>query len=557
MLRTFNQHTVRPVSGLDGIWQMTAIAENGEAGRSTEVYVPSCWENIRGFESYRGVCKFTKKIETSAGHFRLVFYGVSHTADVFFDGQKVAHHYNAYTPFEVVLKNVTAGTHTVEVLADNRFSEASALHIPNDYRSYGGITRPVALECLSAAYVHHLHVTPLLENGTWKAHVKAQVTALEPCSGTTLSLKIANLNALSFNLNFENGVAVAETTVELPNCRPWSTEDPALYFATATLLGQDGTAMDDLTERFGLREVKAVGRKILLNGKQLFVKGFNRHEDYGNLGCAIPPEVMNADIDLIKSTGANLIRTCHYPNDQRFLDFCDERGILVWEEAHARSFTLENMQNPHFKQQSEDCINEMVENHYNHPSIIFWGILNECASDTEYGAECYLLQYKQLRSLDSTRLLTSASCKLYKDLTLGYADVVSINLYPKWYYKESGLELVEKVNNWIQTTEGADKPFLVSEFGAAGLYGFRSFSHDKYSEDRQAELLAELIPDMAKADYLSGLILWQFCDCRTDNEWGLWQGRPKTQNNKGIVDTYRRPKLSYEAVCKAYKELKK
>lgn len=557
MIRTFQQHQLRPVSSLEGIWKMAPVNENGEAGSTTEVFVPSCWESIRGFEHYRGVCKFSKMVETSAGHLRLVFYGVSHTADIFFDGQKVGHHYNAYTPFDVVLKNIAAGPHTVEVLADNRFSEESALHVPNDYRSYGGLTRPVALEYLAGAYIHHLHVTPLQEEGQWKARVKAVVHALDSNEKCVLSLKVANTAAGSFELKFENGVAEIETEIKISNPQLWCPENPALYYATATLFGADGSAIDDLTERFGLREIKAVDRKIFLNGKELFIKGYNRHENYGHLGCAVPPEIMNTDIDLIKSTGANLVRTSHYPNDQRFLDFCDERGILVWEEAHARGLSLERMQNPHFKQQSADCIDEMVLNHYNHPAIIFWGILNECASETEYGAECYRLQYEQLRSLDRTRLLTAATNKFYKDITFEYADVVSINVYPIWYHKESGRELLDKLNDWLQTTPGANKPFLVSEYGAAGVYGFRSFTNDKYSEERQAELLAELIPDFATADYISGMILWQFADCRVDEEFVQWQARPKMQNNKGIVDIYRRPKLAYAAVSNAYKNIKK
>ena len=68
----------------------------------------------------------------------------------------------------------------------------------------------------------------------------------------------------------------------------------------------------------------------------VFLKGFNRHEDYGDIGCAIPLQLMAQDMDLMQDMGANAVRTCHYPNDERFLDLCDERGIMVWEENHAR-----------------------------------------------------------------------------------------------------------------------------------------------------------------------------------------------------------------------------
>ena len=75
------------------------------------------------------------------------------------------------------------------------------------------------------------------------------------------------------------------------------------------------------------------------------------------------------DLLLLKDLGANSVRTAHYPNDERFLDLCDELGILVWEENHARGLSLEQMQNPNFEPQAEQVTREMVLFHYNHPSI--------------------------------------------------------------------------------------------------------------------------------------------------------------------------------------------
>ena len=105
-------------------------------------------------------------------------------------------------------------------------------------------------------------------------------------------------------------------------------------------------------------------------------------------GAAIPYPLMVQDMELMIDMGANMVRTSHYPNDERFLDLCDERGIFVWEENHARGLNLQQMQHPNFQQQCEDCNREMVINHYNHPSLIIWAILNECASDTVKEERC-------------------------------------------------------------------------------------------------------------------------------------------------------------------------
>ena len=283
------------------------------------------------------------------------------------------------------------------------------------------------------------------------------------------------------------------------------------------------------------------------------MKGFNRHEDYGTFGCAVPESAMHHDLEIIRSTGANLIRSCHYPNDQRFLDLCDEYGMLVWEEAHARGLNLKRMENPNFRRQSEVCIAEMVEAHYNHPAIVFWGILNECASETEYGRDCYALQYAQLRSLDKTRLLTSATCKHFGDLTYGMPDVVSLNVYPKWYEGSTPTSFFMRVKAYLDEHGGAGTPILISECGAGAVYGYRAFSEVKWSEDYQAKLLAELIEAYTTRDDISGIILWQYADCRVDEEW--FANRPKTQNNKGIVDMYRRPKMGYYTVRDAFTKL--
>lgn len=555
MLRAFEQHKIRKCTDLCGIWRLDPISENGVSTGGKEVFVPGCWESVRGFENYRGKCKYTKTVTAESENVRLVFYGVGHTADVFVDGAHIAHHYNAYTPFDAVVTGLTAGEHLIEVIADNTFSENSALHIPNDYRSYGGITRPVALEELKNAYVHHLHITPIFEDGAWKAELAAEIDLLSDECEFYVDFLLGNRSVFSGKVINDGGKCSITHTVSFENACEWSPENPHLYYATAVLKNSDGEIIDDLTERFGLRRVETRGRKIFLNGKELYIKGFNRHEDYGTLGSAVPPEIMNTDIDMIKSAGANTVRCSHYPNDQRFLDFCDERGVLVWDEIHARGLGLQRMQNPNFKKQSADCISEAVLNHYNHPSVIIWGILNECSSDTEYGAECYRLQYEQLRSLDKSRLLTAASNKFYKDLTFKYADIVSLNIYPRWFLKDDPLDLITKLNEWVISSGGEDKPLLVSECGASAVYGYRGFCGDKYSEERQSDIIRELLEKLGSFEALSGIIIWQFADCRVDEDFADWVARPKTENNKGLLDIYRRPKLAYYTACDGFKKI--
>ncbi len=101
-------------------------------------------------------------------------------------------------------------------------------------------------------------------------------------------------------------------------------------------------------------------------------------------------------------------------------------------------------------------------------------------------------------------------------------------------------------------TEGQNKPVLVTEIGAGGIYGFRAPHHPKWSEEYQAEILSKQIRAVLEKKECSGLYIWQYCDIRISDE--CWANRPRTMNNKGIVDEYRRPKLCYDVVKELYSQ---
>ena len=204
------------------------------------------------------------------------------------------------------------------------------------------------------------------------------------------------------------------------------------------------------------------------------------------------------------------------------------------------------MRHPNFRKQSLDCLDEMVKNHYNHPCIFTWGILNECASETTYGREVYQEQYDRLRMLDDSRPLTSATCKHFTDICLDLPDIVSVNIYPGWYFDEPTAVYLQKEYEWVQSTAGKGKPFLISEIGAGAISGYRASHRPKWSEERQSDILKEQLTAVLNFEQASGVFIWQFCDGRVPDE--CFYGRPGSKNNKGIVDEYRRKKLSFETV---------
>lgn len=550
MRRTFAEHKVRTVTSLDGLW--TLRPQDG----SEKVYsamVPGVWERIPALTSFRGTAEYERTVEIEKqGHYLLRMGAVSHTGHVYWDDQLVGKHYNAFTGFDVLLENVSAGKHQLRVAVDNRFTEDSTLHIPNDYYTYGGINRSVELHQVGGAYIDRVSFySRKIAEGTYTAHVKVYVRAMEDVEAAKIKLNLAGAEAEICLADVHAGhTCEAETAFDVHDVVEWDVLKSHLYELKAALLLGD-TVADDLIERVGFRMVEIEGEKILLNGKPLQIRGFNRHEDHGLYGCALPQEAMMDDLQRVLDMGANAIRTCHYPNDPKFLDLCDELGILVWEEHHARALPIEILKKPLFAEQEGICNEEMIAQHVNHPCIYIWGVLNECESETEVGREVYAAQLNHLRRLDPTRPVSYASCRFFKDICQDLVDVVSWNVYPKWYHNEGVAQYVQRLTEWVDEHGGKGKPMLITEVGAGAIAGYHDpLGRAKWSEERQCDILEEQLTTLLNHPRLSGVYIWQFADVRVAEEWSM--SRPKTQNNKGMVDMFRQPKMSYFTVKKIF-----
>lgn len=137
----------------------------------------------------------------------------------------------------------------------------------------------------------------------------------------------------------------------------------------------------------------------------------------------------------------------------------------------------------------------------------------------------------------------------------GDSDVVSVNIYPQWYHNTPVAESLAQKLKEIREHGGAGKPVIISEIGAGGIYGYHDpLGESKWSEERQCTILRDQVEAVLKNPACSGVFLWQFADCRVTEEWAMH--RPKTHNNKGVVDEYRRPKMSYAVVRELFQKQK-
>jgi len=262
-------------------------------------------------------------------------------------------------------------------------------------------------------------------------------------------------------------------------------------------------------------------------------------------------------LKLLQETfNGNFIRGSHYPQDDRFLDLCDELGVLVWDEALGWGNDPDTMKDARFMTAQLDTVSAMLDRSYNHPSIILWGFFNEGASNDASTEPSYEAMANAFRARDPSRLITWASNQCSGDKNLRHADVVSFNGYPGWYGGDEAT-IVPKWQwdaDWVEANF-PDKPFVISEAGAGGIVG----NHSSTQPLAHWSLEYQSIVDGITARYVmnstgvAGLSLWQFQDIEVDTANSRL--RPGGINNKGMLDRWRNPKPAANEVGAAYREV--
>ncbi|GAA2136997.1 glycoside hydrolase family 2 protein [Glycomyces algeriensis] len=554
MARRFPQHLIRPVTSLDGTWDFAFL---GEADTdqvdptgidfSDVMAVPGCYDATPKYAGRRGLAAYRTKVRTSAGLQRLVFDGVQHWCRVYWDGELIREHAGGFTRFFAETESA-GGDAEIVVLADNRFDERSPLHMEHfDWYAYGGISRSVELHRLEPLHIDGLKIDTL-SVAERRVQVRIDYTGAAPGSAA-LGIECDGRVVVSEPVDLDASGSITRT-LEIPWLAAWSPEAPRLSTLTVTL------GVDDMSERFGLREVATANGRITVNGEPVRLLGVNRHEAHPQFGHAQPEALLVNDVQQLQDLGANFVRGSHYPLDPLFLDLCDEAGIMVWCESIGWQYPVEHLTEPAFVEAQLAHIGEMVAASQNHPSIILWGILNECPSWSEEGHPVYATLLGRLRELDPHRPVTYAAINAHDDKCFDLVDVVSANTYPGWYFGDvPGVPAeIDRISARVDALGFADKPLIISEIGAGAVPGWNDSHGSLWTEDYQAELLTTVVDHiMDGQDRISGLAIWVLGDFKTTELRRMALTRPRGVNDKGIVDEYRRPKQAFRAVRERFR----
>lgn len=562
MLRRFRQHDRRRVCELNGVWDFTFLGEvdpNQVDPRrirfEDRMAVPGCFDATPAYAGKRGLAAYRTKIHLAdAAPHELILDGLHHWGRVFVGGKLLREHVGGFTRFGVDITGHQPGETDLVVLVDNRINyERCPLHLEYfDWYHFGGIARGAELHRLGYVWIDAVRVVTedyksrrLAIEIDWASATSSadRFDVTITCAGQTVSKTIEP----------ENGAGRVEIKMDLPGAALWSPDAPHLHELYVTL------AKDDTRERIGIRQVECRDRQILINGEPVRLLGFNRHEAHPQFGHTIPEQIMVADLQQLRDMGCNFVRGSHYPQDVRFLDLCDEMGMCVWEESIGWQHKIPHLTDERFLQAQETNIDEMIASACNRPSVILWGILNESQSDKPECRPGYERLIRHIRTLDPTRPVTYATCCPFVDLCYDLVDVIAVNTYPGWYWGQiEGIPAaLDKLIAHVDGTGHGHKPFLISEIGAAAVYGFRDWNEDRWSEQYQVRLLETAIRAMfVERDRFCGLAIWQFCDGRTmPTVPQPTMNRSRGFNNKGVVDEYRRPKMAYDAVKRWFRQL--
>lgn len=231
---------------------------------------------------------------------------------------------------------------------------------------------------------------------------------------------------------------VLTTDITLQKPRLWNgVKDPFMYKAEVVLL-VDGKEADKVIQPLGLRFYHVDAEKgFFLNGEHVKLKGVCRHQDRAEVGSALRLQHHQEDAEIMVEMGANSVRLAHYPQATAFYDLMDQHGLVVWAEIPfiGPGGYLDRGFNdiPAFRENGKEQLKELIRQHYNHPSICFWGLYNELKTYGDNPVE-YVKELDALaKEEDPTRPTTAASFLSHHDKLNATTDLVAWNQYFGWY----------------------------------------------------------------------------------------------------------------------------
>lgn len=500
---------------------------------------------------FEGVVWYKKQINYTLqkGKRLFLYFGaVNYKADVFLNGERIGSHEGGFTPFQFeITKKIKDGVNALIVKVDNKRLKNGIPGLGYDWLNYGGITREVNLIETGHTYIEDYQIQLPKES---RKEISGWIKLNGANKEQGVKVKIPELGLVYSTKSDSSGMARLKFQASF---KPWSPDNPKLY----KVLVESET--DTIEDEIGFRNIEVRGNKVFLNGKMIFLKGVNIHEENPYKGAkAFSSEDAVLLLNSAKELGCNLVRLAHYPHNEHMIKQAEKMGLMVWSE-------LPIYQHIEFSDTTvplkmELMLKEMIRRDRNRCSVVIWSLSNETYTSTP-GRDLELVSLtKKCREADSTRLLTHVinnqaySNNTFKvwDTLYRYTDIISLNEYVGWYVPWQGKPVDTK---W--ELNYPDKPVFISEFGAEALYGSKGPVDEAafWTEEYQEQIYIDQLKMFSTTPNLCGIAPWLLFDYRS-----LGRMHPVYQkgfNRKGLLSEKGEKKKAWQIMHEHYLKYKK
>jgi beta-glucuronidase len=563
----------RTISSLNGKWE--ALADPSNTGEWRQVWIPPVPKKKTDFFEYafeggpifdvpgdfntqmpaltfmegtvwykRSFSYDLKNNERSFIHFGAVNY----EAHVFLNGKELGKHEGGFTPFQFEVTDfLEDGQNDLIVGANNQRKPDGIPGEGYDWFNYGGITRDVTLIATSETYIEDYLIQ--LESGSLN-----QLTGWIQLNGDNLIQNVAvSIPELDVDISTKSdNEGYAKISFDFQP-ELWSPDNPKLYEVTVA------SESDTVIDRIGFRSIEVSGSEIQLNGKKVFLKGVNIHEEAPFSGArAFSREDAELLLGWAKDLGCNLVRLSHYPHNKYMIKVAEEMGLMVWSELpvyqHIK-FDAEGMQ-----EKIELMMREMVRRDRNSPAVVIWCVSNETYDFTTGRNAAHKRMADLINELDNTRPnavvinnqgYNSNTFNVW-DQIYNYFDIIALNEYLGWYVPWQGKPSEVK---WEMLRY--DKPVIISEFGGEALFNSNHGPADEaawWREEYQANIYRDQIEMFPTVPNLCGAIPWLLVDYRS-----MGRMHPVFQqgyNRKGLISEQGERKQAWYIMKKYFDSIK-
>lgn len=414
----------------------------------SNVSAPNAPANYNPVGLYRKTFKVTDDMKAANGRVYLSFQGVESSYYVYVNGKEVGYSEDSYSPhsFDITDYLTTDGSDNLLAVEVHKFCDGTWMEDQDMYYD-GGIFRDVYLYSAPLVHIQDYKVETDLdenyENATMKLNVTVANASKAAAEGYKVDVRLYDqdgkmfVNDMTMDLDTvpaadgdtDGSVSTAGSKLVL-SPELWSAETPNLYTMVLSLYdSKTGTYMGSVSQQLGFREIEFTKSKvdtngnrittdseykpITINGKQLLLKGTNRHDTDPEYGKYVPHETQEEDIKLMKQYNLNALRTSHYSNDEYLYYLCDKYGIYVMGETNLESHALMNQgeKQVNFKNLAMDRTVTAFNRLKNRTAIVMWSTGNEnyYSSSASYANGMFYDLIWYFKNNDSTRPIHSES----------------------------------------------------------------------------------------------------------------------------------------------------